>query len=99
MNIAPPPPPPINGAGNATDGVLPGEANRDFMQQVRSKCKDDLGYQRRLFDRSKARRWEDFNRFFLILSKNVLELAACQICSLHLKKESRILKRKMPIIE
>ena len=25
---------------------------------------NDLGYQRRLFDQSKARRWEDFNRIF-----------------------------------
>ena len=96
MNIAPPP---INDAGNATDGMLPGEANRDFMQQVRSKCKDDLGYQRRLFDRSKARRWEDFNRIFSDFKQECFGIGSMSDMFAALEEESKILKRKMTIIE
>lgn len=45
-------------------GLLPGAAHREFLRQLRSECKDDLEYHRRLSDRSEAPRREDFNRIY-----------------------------------
>ena len=47
-----------------SSGLLPGAAYREFLRQLRSECKDNLEYHRRLSDRSEAPRREDFNRIY-----------------------------------
>ena len=50
-------------------GLLPGAAHREFLQQLRSECKDDLEYHRRLSDRSQAPRRKDFSDIYTEFKK------------------------------
>ena len=50
-------------------GLLPGAAHREFLRQLRSECKDDLEYHRRLSDRSQAPRRKDFSDIYTEFKK------------------------------
>ena len=45
-------------------GMLPGSAHREFMRQLKSECKSDLEYHKKLADRALVPRRNDFNNLY-----------------------------------
>ena len=51
------------------NGLLPATAYQEFLRQLRSECKDDIEYHKRLSDRSQAPRRKDFNDIYTNFKK------------------------------
>ena len=80
--------------GMFASGLLPGAAHREFLQQLRSECKNDLEYHIRLSDRSEAPRREDFNRIYYDFTKERFGTGSITEMFIALKRRIKDLKEK-----
>ena len=75
-------------------GLLPGGAYREFLRQLRSECKDDLEFYRRLSGRSEAPQREDFNRIYSDLKQERFGIGSMSDMFATLEKIIKDLKEK-----
>ena len=75
-------------------GLLPGAAYRELLRQLRSECKDDLEYHRRLSDRSQAPRRKDFNDIYTDFKKERFGTGSMSEMFSTLEERIKCLKQK-----
>ena len=75
-------------------GLLPGAAYRELLRQLRSECKDDLEYHRRLSDRSQAPRRKYFNDIYTDFKKERFGTGSMSEMFSTLEERIKCLKQK-----
>ena len=67
-------------------GMLPGSAHQEFMRQLKSECKSDLEYHKKLADRALVPRRNDFNNLYNEYNKKHYGTASLETMFMTLKE-------------